>query len=281
MNRHSILFKLGLIVSFIALAVIAVGCSDDKTTEPEIETPPELPPLSSLVMTFDDFQYSQQNISAMAYTDSDSTSNWGRAAFTVLVWNTVLTVTSIVPVAAFVEAFQHEPVRQPDGSWNRSYSFTVANAIYTAVLNGRFDDDTVIWNMRISKQDGFTDFLWFTGSHNLAATEGTWTMYLMPTDPTPFLGIEWQRTPVTNTGYLKYTNIIPDNDENGAYIFSGSTTGTTYNRSYDVFSIASNNHTNIEWHSTTKIGRIQDEAYYGDADWRCWNAFLFNSDCPE
>jgi len=279
MNRHSILFKIGLIVSFMAIAIVVAGCSDDKTTEPET-APPDLPPLSSLVMTFDDFQSSQQNISAMAFTDVDSTGNWGRAALTVFVWNVALTVTLIVPVAAFAESFQHEPVRQTDGSWNGPYIFTAAGAIHTAVLNGRIDGDAIIWSMRISKQDAFADFLWFTGSHDLMATDGTWTLNHEPTDPTPFLGIEWHRNPATNTGDLKYTNIIPGSDENGGYIFYGSTTGTTYDRFYDIFSNASDNHINIEWHHTTKIGRIQDEAFYGDADWRCWNSTQVNDDCP-
>lgn len=278
MKAKRVVHSLGLILSFLALALMMIGCSENKPTESE--SPPELPPQSSFIMDFNDFQ---DNNAVALYPDGPSRAlshlHWGRSALLVGVWDLVLTVTLAVPVASFVAAFQNAPVRQADGSWNWTYSFA-SGGTFTAALNGKIVDNQVLWTMSISRSGDFTDFVWYTGASELGSNEGTWTLNLNPNDPTPFLYIEWQRNPADSTANLKYTNIIPGNAENGSYIYYGTTTDTTYDRFYHIYARGNDNLTEIEWNFDTKAGRIQDEHFYGDTDWRCWNGNLEDSDCP-
>jgi len=278
MKPKHFLHDLGLILSFLALALMLVGCGDDNPVDSE--GAPDLPPQSSFIMDYDDFQEgSTVALHPDGITDVQSRLHWGRSALLVGVWNIVLTVTLAVPVASFVAAFQYHPVRQADGSWNWTYSFE-AGGTHTAVLNAKIVEADVQWTMTISKAGDFTNFVWYTGVSRADGTEGTWTLNLNPDNPTPFMYIEWERNFADSTGTLKYTNIIPGNAENGAFIYYGITTDPTYDRFYDIYDKGLDNLTEIEWNYETKAGRVRDEYHYGDTDWHCWDEDLEDINCP-
>jgi len=270
-----IITYLFLILAAIAL-IIGVNCSDKKSVNsPEY---PPLPPESSFKMAFDDFTMSG---SPAKPAEGMTSANWGYAAVNVAVWNTILAVTLAVPVAAFLESFNHKPVLQSDGSWEWTYNF-LGGTIYTARLNGKINGSSVDWNMYISKLNEYSDFLWYYGSSDIAGTSGTWTLNTSPQDlsPIPFLGIIWHYDRANNTGDLKYTNIVPDSPENGSYIKSTVSKDTPYNRTYTIHSASQNNNTNIEWDFNTKAGRVQDELHYGNDLWRCWDTNKEDITCP-
>jgi hypothetical protein len=205
--------------------------------------------------------------------------NWGFAATNVAVWNTIITIGLAVPVAAFLESFKHEPVQHPDGTWAWAYDVTVGGVGHSAELQAIAVDGDIHWTMLVSKDGAYTDFTWFTGVSNLPATEGTWTLNRSPEDLNPFIGIEWHRNPLKETGDITYTNIVPDGPENGGYISYGTTTGTPYDAFYDIYNKGLDNHTEIEWNRTTKEGRVKDPRHFGDDDWRCWDSDLIDVDC--
>lgn len=278
MKLKQVMHNMGLVFSFMALALMLAGCGDDNPVESE--SPPELPPQSSMIMDFNDFQDGNEApLHPDGITTAQSRLHWGRSALLVGVWNIVLTVTLAVPVASFVAAFQNAPVRQGDGSWSWTYSFN-AGGTHTAVLNGKIVEADVQWKMTISKTGDYTNFEWYTGVSRLDGTEGTWTLNLDPDNPTPFLYIEWEHNYADSTASLKYTNIIPGNAENGAYIHYGITADTTYDLFYDIYGKGLDNLTKIQWNYETKAGRIQDEHYYSDTDWHCWDENLDDIDCP-
>jgi hypothetical protein len=237
---------------YLALAMlIAVtltafnGCSDDEeTTGPEGQAP-DLPPEYSFIMDFNDFpQESSESGLPGTSLDALTQENFGWSAFHVGAWSTIIGVGMIVPVAAFVESFNHDPVQADDGKWQWSYDVTVnpsTEVQYTCKLVGWVEDGNVFWEMYISKEGEFTEFMWYSGTHNLPATEGTWTMYQSPSEPNPWLGIEWHHTVSTNTGDLKYTNIVPGGAENGGYIFYGSDTDMDYDRFYQIYNKGADN----------------------------------------
>ena len=119
-------------------AFVITGCSTQ-------DQPPEIPPESTLVMDFSDFDNSKSNTAASEEGSQDDVHalnvNWGWAAFNAAFWNVVLTVNLVIPVVAFHESFNHVPVQQPDGTWVWSYNFTVGVFVYTAALHAGTDEE--------------------------------------------------------------------------------------------------------------------------------------------
>lgn len=273
-------FRVWCVLS-VFLIFIFSACEKDDPTAPENGTPPDVPPVSTFQMDFSDFQ--TQGTGKILHNGHEimlTKLNWGWAAANVFVWNTILTINLIVPVAAFVESFNHEPVQQADGSWLWTYSFTAGGLLHTAHLTATTDIGFINWKMLISKENTYTDFEWFTGRSNLVVTAGTWTLNAKPTDPTPLLDILWHRNPTSGSSDIRYTNIIPNHEENGAFIQMAVTPDSVRDASYQIYSVTNNNMTNIEWSRTTKDGRVSDAVHFGDTgEWHCWNNTLDDIDC--
>lgn len=268
---------------FTAYMLALAGCGNDNVTGLQGD-PPDIPPTTTFLMSFGDFTGAEPPAQA---SDGDANGvfgataqNWSYAALNVLVWNTVLTVGLAVPAASFIAAFGHQPVRHTNGDWVWSYNFYVNEVLHLAELHGRVDGDDVTWEMYISKEDAFTDFLWYSGVSDIEATEGSWTIYDNPDDAEPLIRIDWHRNPDEGTADITYTNIIPGDAENGGYISYGITGNVPYDAFYDIYNKGDDNHTNIEWHRTTNAGRVQDEDHFGDSTWHCWDGQLQDVDCP-
>jgi hypothetical protein len=265
---------LAVLVAISLAGALVAGCSDDKGTNAKLE-PPEIPPASTFIMDFAGFTSSTLTNPA---TDSGhgilvySKANWSWAAGNVFVWNVIITVGLAVPIAAFVEAFNHESVRETDGTWVWAYNVEVADAMYLAELHGRTTEEGIEWAMHVSKQGAYSDFVWYTGESNLPGTEGTWTVYNSPDDPDSLLGILWHRNPTQETADIKYTNIVPDGDENGGYIYYGVTDNVPFDAFYDIYNKGQDNLARIEWSRTAMNGRVKDPLHFGDSTWHCWDA---------
>jgi hypothetical protein len=274
----------------------------EQTTEPATEKPPEIPPLSTFIIDFDDFlspepsssglEGSEQSWQYLAYSPQvsdlfadnlyapDEQKNWGFAALNAGFWNIVLFVGLVVPVAAFIESFEHTPEQQPDYTWIWSYEVSVDDDIYTAELHGRFIDSGVRWEMYVSKDGEYDNFQWYYGESNLPATEGFWILKKNASDPTELLRIDWHRAITDGSSDSKYTNIVPGGPENGGYILHKVTNESPYDRSYEIYNKGKDNTTNIEWNSSTMEGRVKDSAHFGNGDWHCWDFDLQDIECP-
>ncbi|KPK28948.1 MAG: hypothetical protein AMJ61_00140 [Desulfobacterales bacterium SG8_35_2] len=268
-----------VMLSFLLMNGIILNCSNN-STEPE-QNAPEIPPQSTFLMDFSAFPDNASPLPRLniPFGNTQSHENWGWSVFNVLVWNTALTVTLAIPVAAFVHSFNDEPEFR-DGSWVWAYTFSVGGIQHSAELRATTVSEGVNWEMFISKQGVYQNFLWFNGFSNLPLTEGTWTLNKNPNEPVPFMGIEWHRNAQQNTADIKYTNIVQGGAENGGYIFYGSTAGGPYDRFYDIFNKGLDNHTDIEWDHTSKEGRVMDQHHFQDSEWHCWNNLLEDITCP-
>ena len=76
-----------------------------------------------------------------------SSQNFIWASTNLAVSSTVVAVTMAVPIASYVEAFNHDAELQPDGSWVWSYSFTILEQEYHARLVGRLSLADIAWEM--------------------------------------------------------------------------------------------------------------------------------------
>ncbi len=272
------------IVAICLMASLNLRCSTAPPSNNE-ETPPDIPPASTFVMNFDDFG-SPDDAKTIAVTvaptrEGELATNWGWAATHIAVWNVALTVTLVVPVAAFVESFNHTPQWQPDRSWIWAYDVTVPGGLYSAELHARAVGDDIEWDMFISKEGEFTNVHWFSGVSNKAGTVGTWTVNTDPQQVTPFLDIDWERDPTAETARITYTNIVPDGAQNGGYISYGVTETGPLDAFYDIFNAGADNLIEIEWSRDGKEGHVKDADHFGDENWRCWDSALLNTDCGD
>jgi len=280
-NEFTALRRLTAYALVLCIPIALNGCAGAGL--PGTDTPPEIPPSSTFVMNFDEFA----NGGTAKIIDRDKSpirqqtidnGNWGWGALHVGVWNALVTIGMVVPVAAFVESFNHEAQQQEDGSWVWSYQVTVSGVVHTAELHGATSGGNVEWDMFITKEGFYDHFNWFSGVSNLPGTEGTWTLYNSPDNPTPLLSIDWHRDPLAETGDIRYTNTVPDGPENGGYIYFG-TTANPMDAFYEIFNKGENNTINIEWSRTARNGRIKDSAHFGDDQWHCWDGSLKDTAC--
>ena len=236
------------------------------------KTPPELPPESAFVLQ--DMEGDTSKSLSKSYT------NWFYAASDVIIWTTIIKVGLAVPVASYVEALKQEPRHVSGDKWLWEYSVDVAFATYNVKLYGEFNADKgVNWELYVSKNNDFQDFLWFTGSQNAEGTSGQWILYKSPDENHQLLQIDWTRNIDDNTGTLKYTNIEPDGAENGGYIYYGDDQSGDYNAFYDIYNKGKDNLTEIDYNTQFHNGRIKDYNVFKDSLWHCWDENYLDVDC--
>ncbi len=275
--------KSGYLGVFIILASIYfTSCSENETAITPADSP-TVPPQSTMIIDFNEFPDTSSPGALLKYEPVDTVlrGNWGWAAIHVGVWSTLIKVGMAIPVAAFVESFNHQPVQQPDGSWLWTYTLTISGIDHVVKLYGTGVTNGIEWRMLLTKTGFYTDFEWFTGFSNTPATEGNWTLNHKPDDPVPFLYIEWSRNVEENSAEVKYTNIIPNSAENGSYIHYGKTNDITYNRFFNIYGIEEDRLINVEWNYDQYYGRVKDPKHFGDNNWYCWDENLFDTLCPE
>ncbi|MCD4697773.1 MAG: hypothetical protein K8S16_16230 [Bacteroidales bacterium] len=267
-------FSLIVVMAFLLIAVSA--CQKDEN-ETDLKPAPDLPPQSSMVMDFSDFT----DIDTTAYKNTETFQNWGWSALNVTVWNAVITITLVVPVAAFYESFNHEGVYDPEtDEWVWSYNFFAGGVIHQASLHASLVAEGIHWEMYITKNNAYNDFLWYQGTTNPANSTATWHFNEKPANPNELLLIEYQKDTQTSIEQIKYTNVDSTSPGNGGYIQYGTDTTLDFDAFYNIYLIEEENMTNIEWNRTMKDGRVRDEHHFGDFEWRCWDTDLQDIICP-
>jgi hypothetical protein len=53
-----------------------------------------------------------------------------------------------------------------------------------------------------------------------------------------------------------------------------------YDAFYDIYGAEEDRLLETEWNRDAQAGRVRDEVFFGDADWRCWDETLQDIDCP-
>ncbi len=263
----------------VGLLFNGAGCMDQAPGGGDEEAP-KIPPNGSFVIDFSDFEQADEGDPVVRTTGILPFENWTYAAGSVLFWNTVITVTLAVPVASFVESFNHEPTLSPQGIWSWEYDFMVNGANYSAELQGQINGGSVSWNMFITKAGDYTDFNWFSGTSNILGTEGTWSLNRTPNDPVPFIDITYNLNEAAGTGDIRYTNATPDSADNGGYIFFAISNDEPYDAMYQIFLAAEDEMTDIEWNRETKAGQVKNEVRFGDTEFHCWDENLADIECP-
>jgi len=248
-------FKGFLSIALAAVLVISLaGCEKEKKDEA-----PPLPPASSMIIDLSVFNTAK---------GTGSYTNIGMAIGAVIYWNSVLTIGLAIPVASYEEAFNHEAVRADNDTWQWTYDVVVNDTTYTAVLTADVTEDMVDWEMSVSREDGFQDFIWYTGSCDILATSGTWTLYKSPADPVELMGITWNHDYETETFDIEYLD-ISGGDYDGSYISFGVTEDPVFNAYYERYNSVQETTWTINLNTETHEGNISNgtNIYCWDADY--------------
>ncbi len=273
MKRNNLSIAKSLIAVFFAAIFLMTSCNDDGSEAPGVA--PTIPPSSSFEMDFNEFPDDGGSTGGRTATIS----NWSHAAVSVGVWNLIIGVATVVPVAAFKATVDKTPVFIGNNTWQWSYNFQVNNIQHSAKLQGMLVSDGVDWKMLLSKAGEYTDYEWYTGHSNSERTEGWWMLNFGPVEARPFVRIDWSRNADSTVASIKYTSTDPENDGIGGYIHYGMNEQTPFNTYYNLFDNKEDKLMEIKWNRSTKAGTVRNPVFFGDTNFHCWNSSLQDVVC--
>lgn len=248
----------------------ASGCRKDKGD------PPQLPPVGTMIIDFTNFDYQGKGSEGIAVKGTNN-SAWEFAAIAAGTFKIILGTTLAIPVYSFKMAMDQTPEYVSEKTWQWVYNTTIANESYKARLVGQIGATEVTWKMYITKQNSYTDFLWFEGTSALDGNSGKWTLYHSNVTPVPVLQIDWSKSGDAISS-VKYTYVKEDSFKN-SYIEYGSKAGDL-NAYYTIhyYNGTKFSDVNVEWNTTIHNGRIKSSDYL-DGQWFCWDQNKANTTC--
>lgn len=257
----------------IAAIIFAASCNSDDEFDPG--TPPEVPPITTMVMDVENFT---EGTTSAAFMEGrvKSKLNWTGAAIQVGFWNTILALNIALPVAAFGASINEDPEFDRErGVWVWTYEHSFVGRTYTCELTGKIIEDQVEWNMYISEEEGFQNVLWFTGMMKLDVSSGSWTVSRNGNDPREYLEIDWVKEN-EEIGSIRYELIEDGLEDKGSYIEYGRIAEGDYDVFYVVEIVSTQKSANIEWNSETGVGRVE---YNNSGEYLCWDSNFDDVDC--
>ncbi len=262
--------RMNQFVAVALVACLAITFSCDKN-EKEGDAP-LLPPISTLVPDLEDIYNAYQPEKSAQV--GPTYNNISMAILAITYWNAHLVVGLALPVASFTAAVNQEPVRVDNDTWLWSYDFEYPEGTeFTAELTADVVEDLVYWEMRII-QGEVLDFVWYTGTSNVIATEGTWTLYDNPEDNNEFISIVWEVDYEAETFTVNYENIRAGDQYEGSYIECGTADAVNYY--YEVYDSYDDVTYTILFDSATNEGSISDGGEPG-----CWNEYFQDVSCGD
>jgi hypothetical protein len=267
--KQKAIFSFMVIAALMALVVTSCSKDDDNGV-------PEMPPIESFLMDFSDFTVFPDTTDQMK--SMNTYRHFTYSFVTVGVWNLVTTVALAVPVAVYLESFNHKPEFLGDDIWQWTYSVEpyTARLVTTRISNEEFTAE-----MFISKTgaEAFEDFKWFEGTVRYDHTHASWKLYESPANNIQWLDIEWTKDWENGTSEITYTNVKAGSEELGSYITYGIVDDPDYDAFYTL--VTANSEVFIKYNTETKAGRVKSSVHFGDDEWHCWNEQFQDTDCGQ
>ena len=232
---------------------------------------PELPPKESFTIDFTDF----------VETNKTESSNWQQAKKTILIWDTLINKKMEVPIASFPgKEYNVEPTYQSENKWLWEYSFPENINSHSAKLFGTLKGSSIYWEMFISKEGEYKDFMWFFGNSASDNKSVNWTIFNSPDDNTEKLKIEYEQI-AEGIYKIDYIDIIIEEDiKNNSFLkFDNNNDNENFKSKYQIYNKENNNLIEIEYSPNNKNGRVIDSFFFKDNIWHCWAIDYKNIDC--
>jgi len=219
------------------------------------------PPFSTLSIDFSNFNYDSTSLNL------NNLPNWQNAVLSVNDWKLFINQTITIPSEVYAEAENQIPCFEA-GSWLWSYNTVVDQINYSVNLYGTVENLNITWDLYISKEGYYSDFLWLTGYQSIDGTAGQWILNKSYEENYNFLKIDWTFENNDSSKTVKYTNIISDNENFGSTIFFDSETGLEMDNYLEIFEASTQDITKIYWNKTYKSGKI---LIPHNNIWFCWD----------
>lgn len=263
-------FSIALLVVTIAIiAGIALsGCS-----KKEEETPPTIPPTSTMTANFTAFQGSGFKVAS----PETLSPHFRTAATAVLTWDAIITLALVAPVTLARIALLSTPTHEST-DWVWTYGGHAAEGDWNVVLRGNEVGSTVNWSLFVTgyfREEGrtLTDFKWYEGSVDRTGKVGWWQFYTPESlhYAAPSLRMDFAVTDSTHK-YITFRNTMdwkPEYHDSLRYDLSGTAASALW---WDVDSARS---VLVNWDIITKAGSIR----YPNDTWGCWDSTKQTIDC--
>lgn len=260
-DRGFNIFRLSAILLAVSLLIVSTSC--DK--EPE-ENRPELPPVESMMMSFSDFNEAIGDTKA----NGEPHLHFNYAFTSLAFWSGASALTMALPVAAYGYALEQGVEYLGENSWEWAYSFQWSGLDYTATLTAtRINNEEFSLEMHLATSaEPENGVRWFDGVVRYDHTKANWNIY--KDGSIEVLEIAWAKDFELGDASLLYTYVEPEKLETGSYLRYDYAPLEAYDASFEVS--RSTGTTLIQWNTSSKEGRVQDEARFGDAEWNCWDS---------
>lgn len=247
----------------IIITFIFLGCSEVDDNSQEV---PVLPSEKSFIIKLDFFEPENKITKG----------NWNNALISVEDWNIFNNWDIYIPIEAYKEAFNHQPEFQSGQTWLWEYDF-LNN--YKAKLYGTYEYGIIIWDMRISLENNFDDFAWFTGWSDIDNSKGEWIIKDNFETKQDLLTIIWERNFKDETFETKYLKNKIEESGSKSYITRRIINNPTYDTELEIFEAIELNNTYINYNELDGNGRIKGIHLYNDSEWHCWDKDKSDSYC--
>ncbi len=252
-------------IAFLLFGFLFASCKKD------LKYPPALPSEETFIFVIDDFELKSLQDTTMV--------NWWRAKSIVKNWNLTILENLSVPISSYLKATKTQnPLYQSDNTWLWEYDFYDGEINYSSKLFGTENTDSVIWEMYITKEGEYNDFLWFSGICFNNNNTVLWKIYDNPDNAEELMSINYNKQS-SDVIDIKFTNISPSDAENGSYFLLGKSNTDNFNRYFKSFTKTDDKKLEITWSSEIGYGKISSFDLYQDSNWHCWDESLKDVDC--
>lgn len=257
----------------IVLSVMILLASCDSDKESKQDPKPVLPPEFSMAPNLNDFSTNDAQRNA-------TSGNWVYSALNVGVYSAILTVGLAIPVSAFTAITSQEPTYNTEaGVWAWENSFSANANDFSLLLTADVDGDNVKWTGSVSSsKDDIQDFVWFEGQSNLNGTNGSWSLFESPKNPTVWMSTQWAQNDDSSVAEATFT-IEKEGASSNSYIKYMKNENDDFNRAVEISNTDSGDLIEIDWNNELKFGRVKSQNYFNDAAFHCWNENLQDVSC--
>ncbi|MDX1619256.1 MAG: hypothetical protein R3224_10765 [Balneolaceae bacterium] len=230
-------------------------------------------------MDFTTFDQDPQQSSPKSYHTTQEYEHFLTAVGSASILRFIFAVNLAIPRTILGGASHIEPELNSDGEWEWTYSQSTQESSFevrlVAIVSG--GGEQINWEFYVtSEQHGMDNFLFFEGTTNSDASNGTWTSYdpSTPEQQSAVSQVDWN---VVNEEDKQLSlEVLTDRNEH-----LGDTIDYTFDGTLKtaVFTDASEGTTvTLEWYPETHEGSITAPGY-NNGEKACWDSELKNTAC--